>query len=241
MEYTAFVFARGGSKGLPDKNLRSLGGKSLIAWSIETALAVGRISRVIVSTDNERIAEEARRYGAQTPFLRPAELAQDDSPEWLAWQHALTYLQRSEGSIPSALVSIPATAPLRSATDIDRCLDEYESHHPDAVITVTPAARTPWFNMVRRDDAGWVHRLIPTEDGPSRRQDSPQAFDMTTVAYVVKSAFVMDAGSLFQGRLRCVTVPRHRALDIDLPIDFAIAEFLLSRRSELDMTDDQLH
>ena len=144
----AFIFARGGSKGLPGKNIRLLGGKPLIAWSIEHALAVKRIERIIVSTDSEEIAVVAREYGAEVPFIRPAELARDNSPEWMAWRHALNYLSESTGVLPEVMVSVPATAPLRHALDIENCLDEYEKSDADIVITVTEAHRSPYFNMV---------------------------------------------------------------------------------------------
>ena len=96
MKAVAFIFARGGSKGLPGKNVRLLDGKPLIAWSIEHARAVKRIERVIVSTDSQEIANVARQFGAEVPFIRPKEFALDDSPEWIAWQHALNYLTEKE-------------------------------------------------------------------------------------------------------------------------------------------------
>ena len=91
MKTVGIIFARGGSKGLPGKNIRHLQNKPLIAWSIEQALSVNRIEKVIVSTDSDEIASISREYGADVPFLRPKELAQDETPEWLAWQHALDY------------------------------------------------------------------------------------------------------------------------------------------------------
>lgn len=126
MNTVAFIFARGGSKGLPGKNIRPLGGKPLIAWSIDQALAVKRIARVIVSTDSREIADVARKYGAEVPFIRPEQLARDDSPEWLSWRHALNYLMDTDGALPEAMVSIPTTAPLRLPIDIENCLDVYE-------------------------------------------------------------------------------------------------------------------
>jgi CMP-N-acetylneuraminic acid synthetase len=149
MKAVAFIFARGGSKGLPGKNIRPLSGKPLIAWSIQHALVVKRIDRVIVSTDSDEIAETARQYGAEVPFMRPAELAVDNSPEWLAWRHALNYLKESTGTLPEAMVSVPTTAPLRLPIDIENCLDEYEKGDADIVITVTDSYRSPYFNMVK--------------------------------------------------------------------------------------------
>ena len=227
MNVTAFIFARGGSKGVPGKNIRRLGGKPLIAWSIEQALAVKRIERVLVSTDSEEIAAVAREYGAEVPFLRPAELARDDSPEWLAWRHGLNFLKESCGSYPEAMIVVPATAPLREVGDLDRCLDEYEKGDVDIVITVTDAHRSPYFNMVRANDDGSVRLVIPPTGAIVRRQDAPTVYDMTTVAYVARPEFVMTRDGIFAGRVRSVHVPVERALDIDTPLDFSIAEHLI--------------
>jgi len=227
MKATAFVFARGGSKGLPGKNIRPLAGKPLIAWSIEHALAVGRIERVIVSTDSEEIAAVARKFGAQVPFIRPADLARDDSPEWLAWKHALEYLHSTEGAMPEVMVSVPATAPMRSPQDIENCLDEYEKGGADVVITVTDAHRSPYFNMVKGNEDGTVGLVIPPESTVTRRQDAPVVYDMATVAYVARSEFVMSHYGTFDGRVRKVHVPVQRAIDIDTLLDFQMAECLL--------------
>lgn len=226
----AFVFARGGSKGLPRKNTRTLSGKPLIAWSIEHAFAVRRIERVIVSTDSEEIAAVARGSGAEVPFMRPAELARDDSPEWLAWRHALAYLLETDGMFPGAMVSLPATAPLRLPLDIENCLDEYEKGDADVVITVTDAHRSPYFNMVRTHADGTVGLVIPPQSAIARRQDSPMVFDMATVAYVARPEFVMTHNATFEGRVRAVHVPTERAIDIDTLLDFQIAECLLNVR-----------
>ncbi|MFN8750646.1 MAG: cytidylyltransferase domain-containing protein, partial [Betaproteobacteria bacterium] len=169
MKTVAFIFARGGSKGLPGKNVLPLCGKPMIAWSIAHAKAVERIERVIVSTDDEAIATVAREYGAETPFLRPAELARDDSPEWLAWRHALIYLHEN-GGLPDAMVSVPVTAPLREPTDIERCLDVFETGDADVVVTVSEAHRSPYFNMVRQNEDGTVGLVIAPAAKVVRRQ-----------------------------------------------------------------------
>jgi N-acylneuraminate cytidylyltransferase len=226
------VCARGGSKGLPGKNVRPLGGKPLIAWAIESARAVegNRVERVIVSTDSDEIADAARAAGAEVPFRRPAELARDDSPEWLVWRHALAYLAESDGAPPDALLVVPPTAPLRSSTDLGKCLDEFARGDADVVITVTDAHRNPYFNMVRENADGSVGLVIPADGAVRRRQDAPPVYDMTTVAYVARPEFVMTKDGLFAGRLRHVHVPVERALDIDTPLDFKIAECLLAAR-----------
>lgn len=230
MNAIAFIFARGGSKGLPGKNIRPLGGKPLIAWAIEHALAVRRITRVIVSTDSVEIAEVARAHGAEVPFIRPSELAGDNSPEWLAWRHALNYLLESDGVLPDAMVSVPTTAPLRLPEDIENCLDEYEKGDVDIVITVTDAHRSPYFNMVKIHADGTAGLVIPPESAVARRQDAPHVFDMTTVAYVARPEFVIAFSAVFEGKVRHVHVPVERALDIDTLLDFRIAECLLALR-----------
>ena len=228
MKTIAFIFARGGSKGLPGKNIRTLSGKPLIAWSIEHALTVKRIERVIVSTDSEEIAAVVRDYGAEVPFIRPAELAQDDSPEWLAWRHALNYMRETTGALPEVMVSVPTTAPLRLPLDIENCLDEYEKGDADMVITVTDAHRSPYFNMVKDNADGTVGLVNPPKSAIFHRQDAPVVYDMATVCYVANPAFVMSHNATFDGRVKAVHVPTERALDIDTLLDFQIVENLLN-------------
>jgi len=223
------IFARGGSKGVPRKNVRLLAGKPLIAHSIDVARACPGIDRVIVSTDDAEIADVARAHGAEVPFTRPAELARDDSPEWLAWQHALRELEAA-GEPASLLVTVPTTAPLRSVEDVEACLAAVRDSDADCAITVSPAQRSPYFNMVQLDAEGFAELVIRPEREVTRRQDSPEVFDMTTVAYCARPEFVLRASSLFDGRVRAVVVPRQRALDIDDELDLAFAEFLIERR-----------
>ena len=229
-DVVAFIFARGGSKGLPGKNVRPFSGKPLIAWAIHHARAVKRIDRLIVSTDSDEIAAVAREYGAETPFMRPAELAQDRSPEWLAWQHALGFIRDTAGCLPKAMLSIPTTSPLRDPCDIENCLDEFEKGESDIVITVTEARRSPYFNMVKPNADGTMSLVIPPAKTLDRRQDTPSVYDVATVAYVCDPKFVMTHSSIFEGRVRSVLVPDERAIDIDTLLDFQLAECMLKVR-----------
>ena len=232
MNVVAIIFARGGSKGLPGKNIRPLFGKPLIAWSIEHALSVKCIARVLVSTDSDEIAAVALQNGAEVPFMRPAGLAGDNSPEWLAWRHALNYLRETTGELPDVMVSVPTTSPLRFPQDIENCLDEYDKGDADIVITVTNAHRSPYFNMVKVNADGTVGLVNPPQTAIARRQDAPIVYDMATVCYVVKPEFLMSNESIFEGRVRSVNVPAKRAIDIDTLLDFQIAEYLMQIRSE---------
>ena len=224
------VFARGGSKGVPRKNIRLLAGKPLLAYAIETALASTLIDRVIVSTDDREIAEVARQYGADVPFMRPQELAADDSPEWLAWQHAIRTLQMAEGEPQmEVFVCVPPTSPLRAVEDVDACIRMLLESDADLVVTVKPAERNPYFNMVTLDPANYARIVIPPDKTIYHRQAAPPVFDMTTVAFATRPDFVLGANSIFDGKVKAVTVPAERAIDIDTELDFKFAELLLAR------------
>lgn len=228
MNIVACIFARGGSKGLPGKNIKPFAGKPLIGWAIEQAFSLARVSRVIVSTDCPNIAVLAKEFGAEVPFMRPKELAQDESPEWLSWQHLIKHLE-GDGGIPDAIVSLPTTSPLRAKADIDNCLDLFEAKRPDIVITVTDAHRNPYFNMVQVQKNLYVRPVLNLAEKISRRQDAPKVYDMTTVAYVFNPKFVLSHSSLFEGRVIASHVPVHRAVDIDTALDFEWAQFLLEK------------
>lgn len=231
MRVVAAVFARGGSKGVFRKNVRALGGVPLIGRAITMARAVARVSRVIVSTDDLEIADVARQFGAEVPFMRPFELATDQAPEWLAWRHLVQSVGEGFGQSPSdVLLSVPTTSPLRAVEDLDACLDGLVLSTADIALTVTPAARHPAFNMVTRDEMGLASLAMPLGGALDRRQDAPPMFDITTVAYAAKAAFVLRATSIFEGRVASVVVPAERALDIDTEYDWQIAECLIARR-----------
>jgi CMP-N-acetylneuraminic acid synthetase len=226
----AYVFARGGSKGVPGKNIRLLGGRPLIAYPIETALATGLFERIIVSTDSEEIAEVANRHGAETPFMRPAELATDEASEWLAWRHALRATEALYG-MPDTFVSLPATAPFRNIADVQGCIARLETNATtDIVITARPAERSPYFNMVKLDERNHAHLVIQPESNVVRRQDTPTVFDVTTVAYAARPEFILKSNGLWEGSVGMVEVPAERALDIDTPFDFFIAECIAQAR-----------
>ena len=227
-----FIFARGGSKGVPRKNIRLLAGKPLIAYAIQTAKESRFINRVIVSTDDDEIARIAIQSGAEVPFMRPAELSGDTAPEWFAWQHAITEIQKTNNQPLDVFVSIPTTSPLRSASDVDTCISKLLHSDADIVITVKKAERSPYFNMVNLDDSGYAHIVISNGDRMTRRQDAPPVYDMTTVAYAARPDFIMDAHSIFEGKVMVVEVPPERALDIDTELDFKIAEYLMKEKQD---------
>ena len=234
MTMIGMIFARGGSKGIPNKNLQVVGGKPLLTRAIETAQAVTGLDRLIVSTDSNEIADVALAAGAEVPFLRPEHLADDTSPEWLSWRHALLFLKETDGSLPNAMVSIPTTSPLRLASDVDACITTFHKGGWDAIITVTEAQRSPYFNMVRIGPDGQADIALDSTAGFVRRQDAPQLYDMCTVAYVVRAEFVLERESLWSGRVSAVVIPQERALDIDTPLDLRLAELILNDQIWID-------
>jgi CMP-N-acetylneuraminic acid synthetase len=229
MNIVAFIFARGGSKGVPRKNIRPLGDKPLIAWSIATARAVEGISDVIVSTDDPEIQACAIKYGARAPFLRPPEISLDDSPEWLAWRHAIDWVENDNGQPIDLFLSIPTTSPFRSPNDIIGVIERFNEGSWDSVICVTEAQRNPYFNMVALDDAG-AASLVAGQGESFRRQDTPEMFDITTVGYATSPAYIRRSDGLFKGRVGVFEVPQERSLDIDTEFDFKVAEALVTHK-----------
>ena len=227
MKTYAFIFARGGSKGLLHKNILPLAGKPLIAYSIEVARQVAKIDDVFVSTEDHQIAQIGRKYGA-TIIQRPEELAGDTSPEWAAWQHAIEWMEENNKPF-DVFISLPATSPLRIADDVKACLDRLDDE-TDMVVTITDATRSPWFNMVKKTRDGFVRMLIESKDHFIQRQDVPKAFDMTTVAYVARPEFTRSAANMFEGRVKAVRLPQERAIDIDTKFDFDVAELFMEKR-----------
>ena len=224
-----FIFARGGSKGVLRKNLSLCAGKPLLAHAITAARQAEGVRRVVVSTEDPEIAEVARTWGAEVPFMRPAELARDDAPEWLAWRHAIRALEEVGGQRLDVFLSVPATAPLRKAEDIDECLRALQTHDADVAITVTPARRHPSFNMVTVEN-GLARLMMPSGQAVVRRQQVSPAYDVKTVAYAARPEFILRANGLFEGKVAVAIVPEERAIDIDTELDLEIADFLLRRR-----------
>ena len=226
MRKFAFTFARGGSKGVPGKNIKELCGKPLIAYSIKIAQEINNINKIYVSTEDENIANVAIGFGADI-IPRPVSLAQDDSPEWLAWQHAIQWLEE-KGESFDVFISLPTTSPLRNKKDITQCLASLDEK-TDMVVGITEAVRSPWFNMVQKNDSGFLNVLMKNDIGYTRRQETPLVFDMTTVAYVSRPKFIKNATGVFDGKVKGVEVPSVRSLDIDTELDWEFAEYLMAK------------
>ena len=227
MKIYAFIFVRGGSKGLPGKNIRMLSGRPLLSHSIELAQQMPEIEKVFVSTDDESIARVALKCNA-TVIERPKELAEDDSSEWMCWQHAIDWVRKNEGDF-DIFISLPATSPLRIKQDVESCLLKLDDH-TDAVITVTRTNHNPWFNMIYIDQDEYVHVVNNGEVEFIRRQDAPEVYNITTVAYVLRPNFIMQHKKIYEGNIQSVIIPEERAIDIDNEFDFMIADYLSTKK-----------
>lgn len=225
----AGIFARGGSKGISKKNLAKIDGITLLGLAIKSAQESKLISEIFVSTDCQEIAEEAIHHGASVPFMRPPHLASDKASELDAWKHAMNFFCNSEQVRPDIFLVVPTTAPLRLASDLDRCVEKLISGGADIVVTVTPAHRNPYFNMLKRDDRGQFHTVLKPRGNLVRRQDAPRMFDMTTVAYCTTPRYVLKTPALLDGSVDAVIIPPERSLDVDTEFDLTIARHLFNK------------
>lgn len=231
MNITCVIGARGGSQGVPGKNIRPLLGKPLIAWSIEQALACSRIRRVVVSTDSPQIAEVAQRHGAQVPFMRPAELATSAAGKWGVWQHALQACDDHYREEPiDVFLDLDCTSPLREVADIDRAIDQFlGSPGVDAVFTVCDAHKNPYFNMLEVD--GGRLRICKAPTSPIvRRQDAPQVLEHVASIYVLSPDYLRQGTGLLSGFTQGYDIGQDRSWDIDSEFDFELVEYLMKKR-----------
>jgi len=225
----AVIPARGGSKGLPGKNLRPLAGLPLIAHSIRLAERCPEIDRCIVSTDSEEIAAVARAYGAEVPFLRPSELAQDDTPMWTVLQHALREMERRNNGRFESLLLLQPTAPCRLSEDVSRAVKMLDA---DLTAVGVVAVSEPPFNprwVCVEEGGGYMKRLFPESTYYARRQDVPISYRINGLLYLWRRDHVVNSSASrhFEEPHCMLVVPEVRAGDIDTAQDLAIMELLL--------------
>jgi CMP-N-acetylneuraminic acid synthetase len=227
MRTLGIIPARGGSKGVIRKNAKLLGGKPLVAYTIEAALATKSVTRLILSTDDESIARVGREWGVDAPFLRPAELATDQSPMLPVIQHAVRWLEE-QGEQFDAVCLLQPTNPFRTPADIDGCIALLEQSQADAVVSIlpVPAEHNPYW-VYFLDSSGALRLSTGGVEPITRRQDLPPAFHREGSVYVTRRDVVMTQNSLYGARLVGYPVPGERALNIDDSDDWLRAERLL--------------
>lgn len=223
MRILALVPARGGSKGIPRKNIKLLAGKPLIAWTIEAALRSRALAAVVVSTDDEEIAEVAKSLGAQVPFLRPSALARDDSPGIDPVLHAVDQLPHFD-----AVLLLQATSPLRTSDDIDACIALANEMSAPSVVSVTEPAQHPhWMYRIEPDLR--LQRLI---NGPSitRRQDLPPVYSINGALYYAEVKWLRRHRALVTDETIGYLMAPERSVDLDSLLDWSLAECLITAK-----------
>lgn len=223
MEYLAIIPARGGSKGVPRKNLRLLCGKPLVAWTIESARTARRVGRVIVSTDDDEIARVSTLAGAEVPFRRPVELAQDTTPTEPVLLHALEAMEE-RGYRPDAVVLLQPTSPVRRAGTIDRAIEHFEAREADSLVSVCATHHFFWRDP-RAPRAMYDYRNRP------RRQDIAEPerwFRENGSIYITSASKLRASGNRLAGAIALYTMSEHESWEIDSELDFRIVEAMMA-------------
>ena len=223
MKYFVLICARGGSKGLKDKNLKKINGVHLIGHAINIAKSIKKIDKIIVSTDSKKIANIAKKYGADVPFLRPKKISKDDSQEIDAWKHSIKYLEEKKFEY-DALISLPCTSPLRTIKDIKKCIKRFETNLFDSIITIKDSIRNPYFNMVEKKK-NFFKIVVKGKKYIHNRQDAPEVFDVCTICFISRISFIKKAKNLFDGKVGAVKIPSKRSIDIDNNDDYELAKY----------------
>jgi CMP-N,N'-diacetyllegionaminic acid synthase len=226
----AAICARGGSKGVPRKNLRLLGGKPLIGRAVEQALACGIFDRVVASTDDPEMARVAADFGAEVPFLRPAPLAQDDTNKWDVFRHLVTELEARGARRVGVIADLDTGAALRTLEDIRAAVERLASTGADVCVTAYEADHNPWYNMVRLDSDGLARVCIQPQVPIANRQQAPKVYNLSPAIFAIQRDALWRHDHWSQCRMTLSVIPRERAVDIDSEFDFRLVESLLERR-----------
>jgi N-acylneuraminate cytidylyltransferase len=236
MKVLAIIQARGGSKGVPGKNIKLLAGKPLIAWTIEAAKNAKTVNRVIVSTDDQGIADVAKSFGAEVPFLRPAEFATDNAKSLGLLRHALDWFRGKENYIPDIVVQLKPTNPLRTAEHIDACIASFlESPDIDSLITVTKSPAHPLKTWKFNNEL--LTPFVPEEvygikeAAKQPRQSLPEAFVQNSCVHVISPSTILEKNSSIGRKVKGFVMEREDSMNIDTAFDFEVAELLMKKRS----------
>ena len=234
----ALIPARGGSKGLPGKNIKDLCGMPLLAWPIRAAKESNYIDQVIVSTENKNYADIARSYGASVPFIRPAKLAKDDSTTYLVVEHALNYL-KSQNEMYDYMVLLEPTSPLTTSKDIDEALKLLISKRnlADSVVGVSKVEATHPVFDVRINDKGLIEPYATENFSTFRRQEIEDLYHFEGSLYISDTKILLKEKTFYHERTLPYIVPRWKSLEIDEMVDMITAEALINNKSLLN-TDD---
>jgi CMP-N,N'-diacetyllegionaminic acid synthase len=222
----AIIPARGGSKGIPQKNIKEVAGKPLIAWTIEEAKKSRYIDRLILSSDDMDIINVAKQWNCEVPFVRPAEISQDDTPSNALILHAIE-------NIPGFdyIVLLQPTSPLRTVEDIDGCIEKCVFSSACACVSVAPTSKSPYW-MYTLDSTHYMHPVLPAEKKATRRQDLPETYSLNGAVYVGYIPWFIQTKTFVTSETQAYIMPIDRSFDIDSFLDLDICDFLLRRNIE---------
>lgn len=231
MSSIAVICARGGSKGLPGKNIRLLGGLPLIAWTIMQAIESDLFDLIVVSSDSTEILEAAEIGGPILRVNRPSDLATDTVSVHPAILHSLTEAEAHLGVRGENFVYLQVTSPLRVPEDIKGAVELWRAHRPGSVVSAAPARSSPYFTIVEETDNGTVRLSKPTNPPLARRQNAPQCWDLNGAIYVFDRTRYADDPRVLYPDTRMFEMPEDRSVDIDTLLDFELAELQLKKRT----------
>lgn len=225
------ICARGGSKGVKNKNIKELNGKPLIAYTIEQAKASGLFDHIVISTDSDDIARVAQEYGAEVFFKRSAEMASDTAGKLDVIKDAFIRSEAYYQKQYDYLVDLDATAPLRSVDDIKDSFAQFLKDNNDNLITAMPSRRSPYFNLVEVSNDSNVTLSKKLDTSIVRRQDAPKSYDMNASIYIWKRDSILNDNTLFLDKTGLYVMPEERSIDIDTKLDFEFVEFLMRKHN----------
>ncbi len=225
------ICARGGSKGIKNKNIKELDGKPLIAYTIEQAKISGLFEHIVISTDSDDIATIAKTYGAEVFFKRSDEISSDTAGKLDVIKDAFVRSEAYYGKQYDYLVDLDATAPLRSVDDIKNAFAQFLKENNDNLITAMPSRRSPYFNLVEVSVDGKVTLSKKLNGTIVRRQDAPKSYDMNASIYIWKREVLLGQKSLFLKKTGLYVMPEERSIDIDTELDFEFVEFLMRKKN----------
>ena len=228
-----FIFARAGSKGLPNKNVQLLAGKPLLSYPIHLAKTLPFIDKIFVSTDSSEAMSIAKKNNV-TVIPRPEELASDNANEFDAWKHAILWVTDNVGHFDN-FISLPCTAPLRTKSSVSQCFEKFNQKNP-FVVSVTKTKYNPFFNLVKKDKQdSSINLLSPSKI--TRRQDAPEIFCITPIAYIAKQEEIIQRKNFWDGKIVGVEVSSEIAIDIDDLNDFLLAEAVIANQNNKCLKD----
>ena len=225
------ICARGGSKGVKNKNIKILLNKPLIAYTIEQAKASNLFEHIVISTDSDDIANVAKEYGAEVFFKRDAEMASDTAGKLDVIRDAFTRSEDYYGQQFDYLIDLDATAPLRAVEDIVNSFHQFLDNDNDNLITAMPSRRSPYFNLVEVDATGKVSLSKKLDSSIVRRQDAPKSYDMNASIYIWKRETILCENSIFLEKTGLYVMPEERSIDIDNELDFEFVKFLMGKNN----------